>query len=97
MVVWRLMTHHERPEELLRWAKTAQRIAIGWGRIGDLNARCHTSPESIRDAILRAYPGARNAQPGCQSLWDFWRSVKPNDLVILSTRRRAAVVRVAGP
>jgi predicted Mrr-cat superfamily restriction endonuclease len=97
MVVWRLMTHHERPEDMLRWAKTSQRLAIGWGRIGDLMAHHHTSPESIREAIREAYPGVRNASCGGQSLWEFWRAMKPDDRVILSTGRREAVMRVTGP
>jgi hypothetical protein len=36
MRVWRLITHHERPEEMLRWSKTMGRVAIGWGNVGDL-------------------------------------------------------------
>jgi hypothetical protein len=97
MVVWRLMTHHERPADLLEWARSAQRLAVGWGHIGNLATSHHTSPESIKQAILRHYPAIRNAACGGKSLWEFWRSLKPNDRVILSTRRRQAVMRVTGP
>lgn len=100
MKVWRLITHHvaDQKEVMLRWALTSQRLAIGWGLIGDLSKSHHSSPESIRKSILQEYLGIKNARAGGQSLWDMWRTVRRDDLVIVSTgRRRAAVMRVVGP
>jgi hypothetical protein len=98
--VWRLITHHilDQKEVMLRWAVASQRLAIGWGLIGDLVKGNHTSPRSIRGSILQKYPEADNAPAGGQSLWDLWRTMQNDDLVILSTgKRRAAVMRVVGP
>lgn len=100
MKVWRLISHHEdeHKEAVLRWAVTSGRLALGWGEIGDLALHQHTSPDSIRDLITRTYPGSKNANCGGQSLWDLWRNVNNDDLVILGTgRRRSAVMRVIGP
>src|SRR4051812_23083349 len=98
MKVWRLMTHHEDPAAMMRWAKTSQRLAIGWGLIGDLGAKHFTSDESIKQAIRRTYPGLGNAASGGKCLWDFWKTMRPRDLIILSgAGRRGAVMRVTGP
>lgn len=55
MKVWRLITHHiaDQKEVMLHWALTSQRLAIGWGLIGDLASDYHTSVESIRESILQ--------------------------------------------
>src|SRR5689334_20530873 len=100
MKVWRLITHHmpQHKEEMLTWATTVQRLAIGWGKIGNLTDEHHISPDSIRAAVQREYPDAGNAACGGQSLWDLWRTVRFGHLVILSTGgKREAVRRVAGP
>lgn len=99
MNVWRLITHHEpeHKDDVLRWTRTHQRMAIGWGKIGNLAAANHMSWETVRDAIKERY-GLPNAPAGGHSLWDFYHSMQERDLVILSTGgRRKAVMRVAGP
>lgn len=97
MRVWRLITHHDRPEEMLRWSKTMGRVAIGWGDIGDLRTGRFRSPNAIADAIREHYPMLTNAGRGGPSLWDFWVEMARDDLVILSdSHRRGAVMRAVG-
>ena len=98
MALWRLITHHQYPEDMLGWVLTTQRLAIGWGRIGDLSAGGYTSHEDIARVISDRYDGIANAPSGGHCLWDFWRTMRHGDLVILGTgERRRAVLRVTGP
>lgn len=95
--VWRLITHHERQEELLRWAVERGRLAVGWGLIGDIRQHGFGSAEEIASAIRDQYPDLDNAHLGGPSLYHFCYGVRSRDLVILSTgRRRARVVEVTG-
>ena len=97
MNVWRLITHHEMPEDMLRWSRDSGRIAIGWGKVGHLRKRAYRSPAEIVGAIRSCYPGLQNAPNGGRCLWEFCHEMHPDDLVILSTgARRAAVMRVTG-
>ena len=49
MRVWRLIAHHKHPDTAINWFRTSSRVAIGWGRIGDL--RHLQGPEEIRERI----------------------------------------------
>ena len=91
-IVWRLITHHIDPEHTLEWSKKTGRLAIGWGRIGDIEAKGYTSPDSISDAINKFYPGIGNAPQGGRCLYNFCYHMQPGDLVILSTGSRRALV-----
>ncbi len=98
MNTWRLMTHHENPKGALEWMRKNERIAIGWGRIGDLRTYNFQSPEEIK-AVLRAhpiYPKYPNAASMGPSLWDFYVTMQKGELVILSTGKRELVVEVIG-
>lgn len=96
MNVWRLMTHHENPESALAWSILNNRIAIGWGNLGDLSLQQLQSPAEISGLIRYYYPGLRNSGTGGKSLWNFYSVMQKGDLVILSVGRRALAVEVVG-
>ncbi len=98
MNIWRLITHHEQPEEVVQWSREKGRIAIGWGLVGDLSL--YSSPKEIADAIKQFHPKRDNAGLGGPSLWHFYHDMQIGDLVILSTGKnggRRLVMRVQGP
>lgn len=100
MNVWRLITHHEQPEEVLEWSRKNGRIAAGWGRVGDLSKGTYTSPGDIARAIRQFHPKRDNAHLGGPSLWHFYQDMEIGDLVILSLGTqggRKLVMRVEGP
>jgi len=49
--VWRLIAHHEDRDAAIRWSLKNERIAIGWGGIGDLGSGVFNSAADIQDAI----------------------------------------------
>lgn len=97
MNVWRLKTHHEEPALALAWIKLHNRIAIGWGGIGDMAEKQFDSADQIAAAIRAAYPGLGNSGDGGASLWRLFNEAQPGDLVILSGERaREFVVEITG-
>ena len=70
--VWRLMAHNNRCCHLpmIRWAIANQRIALGWGLIGDV--RQYATPQQIRDAASDHYPDLRNHTKSATSCWNFY-------------------------
>lgn len=95
--VWRLKTHHVDPDEALRWMRVNEKIAIGWGEVGDLRTRGYASADDVKDAIRNAYPDARNVGQGGLNVWSFYDEMKHGDLVLLSSgTTRALVVEVTG-
>jgi hypothetical protein len=95
--VWRLITHHKRPEDFLQMAKNEGRLAVGWSDIGDITQHGYDTPEKIARAIKREMPDNPSAHLGGPSLWRFSYKVKIKDLVILSTgKRRDCVMKVTG-
>lgn len=97
MNVWRLITHWNKPEAVLDWSQKNGRIAIGWGRAGDLRGQNYTSARAIVAAVREEYPGLQNAPFSGVQLWNFCHTLAVDDLVILSTgKRRALVVQVQG-
>lgn len=96
--VWRLSTHHIDRNAGLTWVRKNERIAIGWGLIGDI--RQYKSKDEIRAAIKKHYPVPpykNNAHWGAPSLWDLCHTVKQGDLIILSgATPRTLVVQVVG-
>ena len=99
--VWRLLV--EEPKVTLPWMSDCQRIAIGWGEIGDI--RGLGTQEAIADAIRErnethpkhADKWPANIQHGSHSLHDFCYALKPGDLVIVSDRScRRSVWEVVG-
>ncbi len=98
MTIWRMIAHHTDRAAAVRWTRAHRRIAIGWGKIGDL-ARTDSIDE-IKAAIKANYPApsyANNAGSGGPSLWDFANTMKKGDLVIASGRvPREFVVEIVG-
>jgi len=95
MNIWRLVTHHTDPDAMLSWIRQNQRIAIGWGSIGDIEANAYHSAGAIGAAIRQHYPSSRNSGLGGPSLWNLYDELKNDDFVILSTiKRRVLVVEI---
>ena len=95
MNVWRMITHHKDRPGAIAWTKQNGRIAIGWGRTGDI--RKYHSEAEIKAAIRDCYPQLRNAHFGAPSLWDFCHEIQIGDLVILAGRNpRELVVKITG-
>jgi predicted Mrr-cat superfamily restriction endonuclease len=97
MNVWRLITHWNEPQEVLDWSRINSRIAIGWGRAGDI--RDYTSAREIVGAVRNEYPTNQNVPFSGGQLWNFCHTLTQDDLVILSLGKsggRALVVQVKG-
>lgn len=99
MHVWRLMAHDDpaKQDRTINWSRANCRIAIGWGRVGDL--RDLHGPEEISRRIKQKYGDLHNAQLGGLSRWRFYDGMRINDLVIVndSTRRPWRIVmRITG-
>ena len=95
--VWRLIAHHADPEWAVAWSRTHERIAVGWGLIGDIRQQGFRSARDIGVAIRREYPDRRNSGLGGPSLWNFYAGIELGDLVILGHKgHRAAVFEVQG-
>ncbi len=96
--VWRLIPHHERRDLAVEWMRNSKRIAIGWGKIGDLNEMSPRSAADISAAIDRHYPGERTASNGGKSLWILYHEMQKGDLVIVSGSKKARelVVQIDG-
>lgn len=87
MTIWRIIAHHTDRATATAWMGKHRRIAIGWGKVGDL-AR-YDSVGEMKTAIKNSYPVppyANNAGNGGPSLWDFANEIKKGDLVIVSGR-----------
>ena len=93
-----MKTHHIDPEGAVAWSRKNGRIAIGWGRVGDITK--YKSQSEIKEAIRSCYPVpqySNNAHLGAPSLWDLCHTMQKDDLVILSGRApRELVVEVIG-
>lgn len=97
MQIWRLVAHHEQGLAAVDAMKSQGRIAIGWNDIGDLREIAAKDSRAITEAIKGAYPTLKNAHLGGPSLWAFYRSMCPGDLVIISSlSARRCVFRVTG-
>jgi hypothetical protein len=97
IAVWRLMAHHECPEEAARWMEQTGILAIGWGNIGDIRKKGLGSPPNISRAIRESYPHATNFGSGGVCLHHFFTGVEVGDLVIVGAPgRRLAVMEVTG-
>ena len=101
MNIWRLMTHHTNPDNALAWSRQSQRIAIGWGQVGDIRKQGYTSPQDISAAITQLIREGKhpynNAGQGGACLWNFYIAMQKGDLVILNTKHGPSlVVKVKG-
>jgi hypothetical protein len=97
VTVWRLIAHHAAPDDLVRWSSQSNRIAIGWGLVGRIEAGRYPSARDISDAIRSTYPDLRNSGSGGVCLYDFCFRMEVGDLVIVSgDGRRSLVMEVEG-
>lgn len=92
MNVWRLMTHHCATEAAVAWSREQQRIAMGWGHIGDL--RRYSCPEDVVYAVRDRYPELSTWGISGKQLWSFAHEMKLGEPVILSTGKSRPVVMV---
>lgn len=97
--VWRLMAHHADPGYAVEQTRERGRIAMEWGRIGNLSRLSPSDAREITRLIAERYAGVMtNAMTGGPSVWNMYKRIKPGHLVILAApRRRLLVVRVTGP
>lgn len=97
ITVWRLIAHHAVPDDALRWSAQTNRIAMGWGGIGSIEAGRYASARDISDAIRDADPDLPNRGSGGVCLYDFCFRMEIGDLVIVSGNgRRSLVMEVEG-
>ena len=97
MNVWRLISHHDKPDLAVRRYRRDEFLAIGWGKIGDLRSLDPTDHQDIAQAIQVAYPHLQNSGQGGRCLWAFLNEMSTGDLVILSDgKRRVGVFEVNG-
>ena len=95
--VWRLVAHHQSPDEAIEQMTKRQVLAVGWSGIGDLARVAPADATRIAQLIAIAHPNASNAQLGGPSLWNLYAEMRPGDLVILtSSSRRKCVFEVIG-
>ncbi len=97
MNVYRLIVHHTDKPAAMQWTRDNRRIALGWGKVGDVAA--YESKAEIRSALKSSYPPPirNNFASGSQSLWSFCHDLQIGDLVILSgDKARELVVEITG-
>lgn len=95
MNIWRLKTHHIDADSAFEWTRKHERIAVGFGEIGDLRRLKFSSANDLKAVIKEQYPQWRSVSSGSRSLWNLFHEMQRDDLVLLSARKaRVAVVRV---
>lgn len=93
--VWRLIAHHEAAALAIKRSKAASRVAIGWGKIGDLEH--YSAAAEIGGAIRSIYPELNNSGFGGPGLFRFARQMQKGDLVLVSDGlRRREVAEITG-
>ena len=98
MQIWRLVAHHEEPEEALRKMKEIRRIAIGWSSVGDLTDFSPKDSSDIASRLKSIQPDTSSAMMAGPSLWNLFAEVEVGDQVIVTAKRkRECVFEVTGP
>ena len=102
--VWRLIAFQDkgcRRQLVIQWAINNERIAIGWGRIGNLGQ--YATEQDILAAAQnylcpQQYPQDKPLQKCVRSCWKF-REMQPGDLVVYKGNDwgGSKVMRVKGP
>lgn len=96
MRLWRLIAHHEQPDQAIEAMASRDRIAVGWSLIGDLSKNPPMDSSDLTRRISACYPDLDNAHLGGPSLWNLW-CMEPGDLVIVNARgRRRKVFEITG-
>jgi predicted Mrr-cat superfamily restriction endonuclease len=98
MTIWKMIAHHNDRDSATAWTRKNGRIAIGWGRVGDISK--YRSSAEIRTAIRDHYPAPpnkRNAHLGAPSLWEFYQGIQKEDFIIVKGGKWGSlVVKVVG-
>ena len=97
MNIYRMIVHHTDRPAAMRWTRANRRVAIGWGKSGDV-ARYNGKAE-LKRALVACYPPPirNNFKSGSESLWSFCHDVCIGDLIILSgNKTRELVVEITG-
>lgn len=95
--VWKLIAHHEHPQEAFSNFCEQGLIGVGWSDIGDLAERNPTSGKEISKWIRSSYPQLGNSHLGGPSLWNFFGEMSLGDLVIVASKgKRFGVFKVTG-
>lgn len=96
MRLWRLIAHHELPDQAIEEMERRDRIAVGWSRIGDLSKNPPKDASDLTQRISMVYPDLDNAHLGGPSLWNLWR-MEPGDLLIANAHgKRRKVFEITG-
>jgi hypothetical protein len=97
ITVWRLMAHHEAPDDALRWFSHSNLIAIGWGKVGSIETGRYQSARDVSDALRETYQFLNNIGSGGPCLFAFCHRMSRGDLVIVSGEgHRSLVMEVGG-
>ena len=83
MNIWRLITHHQKPDAALAWYKKNNCVCIGWADVGNIQEEGYSSAAEIGEIIREVYPTLDNSATGGPSLWNFYRHVRIGDLILL--------------
>lgn len=97
MQIWKLIAHHDQPEQAFEAFCDLGTIAIGWPDVGDLRELNPGSSSDIFRSIQHAYPELNNAHLGGPSLWNFFRYLQPGDYVLIAGKgKRRGVLEILG-
>ena len=77
--IWRLATHHKYQLDALDWYRSERFIALNWGWTGDLR----TDEPAASEQAIQELIGPTDDHHAARCLWEFWRVMEINDLVIL--------------
>ena len=92
MNIWRLVAHHEYPQEAMLLSIEKNVIAIGCLEVAEPK-----SQTDISQLIKQFHPNLKNAHLGGPSLWNFYQRLAVGDLVILTVfGQRKKVFEVTG-
>jgi len=98
-MLWRLITHHEYPDDALQWYLNHSLIALGWGDIGDLQNQQINCQTDISVLCNQVYGPGNTGECG-RCLWDFWQVTIPRQsrgLSFMSRSKRLIGVANAAP
>jgi hypothetical protein len=98
MNIWRLIAHHEKPDEAIKMMKEKSRIAIGWTGLGDLSKSTPSSAQDINALIKASRKHQSTQSSGGPSLWNLYNEMQEGDFVIVNANgKRKCVFEVVGP
>ncbi|WP_123509003.1 HNH endonuclease [Pseudomonas frederiksbergensis] len=98
MKIWRLIAHHEDPDDTIEKMKIRNRVAIGWSNIGDLRNLDIRNASNITSLIKETHHEVNNAHLGGPSLWNLYKEIGIGDLAIVNANnKKICVFEIIGP